>query len=195
GSLRFRLAPFDQFSGGVRVAVGDVNGDGIPDILTGAGAGAPGGHVKLFSGQDGTPLASFYAFGPGFTGGVSVALADVNGDGHADLVVGAGPGAGPHVKVIDGTKLSQVQADGQIADSAVLASFSAFGPGFQGGVNVAAGDLNHDGHADLAVGAGPGAGPQVVVIDGSKIGQAQADGQIAGGALLASFFAYDASFS
>src|SRR5262249_62175089 len=103
-------------------------------------------------------------------GGVCVAAADVNGDGHVDVVTGAGPGAGPHVKVIDGRKLGQVQADGQIAPSALLASFFAFAPGFSGGVTVAAGDLNHDGHADLVVRAGPGAGPHVQDTDGTRHG-------------------------
>ena len=34
------------FPGGVSLAAGDVNSDGQPDIITGAGPGAPGGHVK-----------------------------------------------------------------------------------------------------------------------------------------------------
>src|SRR5262249_50721408 len=139
--------------------------------------------------------ASFFAFGPGFQGGVNVAAGDLNHDGHADLVVGAGPGAGPHVKVINGTKLGQIQADGQIANSALLASFFPYAAGFQGGVFVAVGDFTGSGQLDIATGAGPGAGPHVKVIDGSKLGQVQADGQIDNSALLASFFAYDASFA
>ncbi|MFM7095889.1 MAG: hypothetical protein ACKO16_00570, partial [Gemmataceae bacterium] len=40
-----------------------------------------------------------------FSGGVRVALADANGDGVNDLVTGAGPGGGPHVKVFAGFRL------------------------------------------------------------------------------------------
>src|SRR5215212_1053928 len=41
-----------SFAGGVRVAAGDVNGDGWVDIVTGPGPSALPGHVKVFSGQD-----------------------------------------------------------------------------------------------------------------------------------------------
>ncbi len=62
-----------------------------------------------------------------------MAAGDVNGDGRADIVTGAGPGGGPHVRVFSGV------------DLAVLASFFAYDPGFHGGVSVAAGDINGDG--------------------------------------------------
>jgi hypothetical protein len=200
----FAFAP--GFSGGVFVAVGDVNGDGRLDIIVGAGAGG-GPEVKVIDGTKLTQtqangeiassalLADFYAFAPSFTGGVTVAAGDVNADGKADVVVGAGSGGGPAVEVIDGTKLNQVQANGQIAPSALLASFFAFAPSFTGGVFVAAGDVNGDGRADVVVGAGSGGGPAVLVIDGTKLGQVQADGQIAPTALLGSFFAFSPSFT
>ena len=81
------------FAGGVRVAAGDVDGDGRADIITGAGPGG-GPHVRVFSGVDLHELASFYAFDPTFAGGVSVAAGDIDGDGHADIITGAGPGSG-----------------------------------------------------------------------------------------------------
>ena len=79
------------------MAAGDVNGDGHADIITGAGAGG-GPHVSVFSGTDLSILASFFAYDPAFTGGVTVAAGDVNGDGLADIVTGAGAGGGPHVE-------------------------------------------------------------------------------------------------
>src|SRR5262249_60253876 len=130
-------------------------------------------------GANGALFASLFAFAPSFGGGVFVAAGDVNGDGLADVVVGAGPGTRPRVKVIDGTKLHQVQANGQIANSAMLASFFAFAPGVTGGVRVSADDLNGDGRADLIVGAGPGARPRVTEIDGAKRTQVQASAQCA----------------
>jgi hypothetical protein len=157
------------FTGGVRVATGDVNGDGTADIITGAGAGG-GPHVKVFDGRTSKPIDSFDAFDPAFSGGVYVAAGDVNGDGRADIITGAGAGGGPHVQVFDGRSQQPFWA------------FDAFAPDFAGGVRVAVGDVNGDGVPDVIAGAGPGGGPQVSVFDGARRGP------------LLSFFAGPAAF-
>ena len=106
------------------MAAGDVNGDGFADIITGVGEDGPP-HVKAFSTVEGISLlSSFFAFPPAFHGGVRVAAGDLNGDGRAEIIVGAGPGAGPHVKVFD-------------MSAVLLGSFFAFDPKFTGGVFVA----------------------------------------------------------
>lgn len=158
------------FDPGVAVAIGDVNGDGKPDVIAGAGPGG-GPHVKVFDGATGGLLRSFFAFDPAFKGGVNVAAGDVNGDGRADVIVAAGPGGGPQVKVFDGATGAQTR------------SFLAFEPAFGGGVRVAAGDWDGDGRADLVAGAGPGGGPRVAIFGGST------------GALLKAFNAFDAGFT
>ena len=156
------------YLGGVFVASADINGDGKADIITGTEAGPP--HVKVFSGADGSLLASFYAYDPGFLGGVRVAGADINGDSRGDIITAAGPGAGPHVKVFSGI------------DRSLLASFWAYDPGFHGGVFVAAGDINGDGQADILTGAASTA-PHVKAFRGSNQ------------QVLASFFAYAPGFA
>src|SRR5262249_56026384 len=71
-------------AGGVRVAAGDVDGDGRAEIIAGP---APGGapQVRVFTGSGGL-LSSFFAYDPAFLGGVYVAAGDIDGDGRADIV-------------------------------------------------------------------------------------------------------------
>src|SRR5439155_191544 len=158
-----------SFTGGVRVAVGDVNGDGVTDVILARGPGTPA-FVRVVDGASQTILLAFNPFDPSFTGGVYVAAGDVNGDGFADVITGAGPGGGPHVQVFD------------LHDGATLASFYAYAAGFTGGVRVAAGDINGDGHADVLTAPGAGGGPHVRVWSGAT-----------GGELLG-WFAYDPAF-
>jgi hypothetical protein len=144
------------FRGGVRVALGDVDGDGIADIVSGAGPGTtPQVHVE--SGADGSTIWTFQAFAPGFTGGVYVAAGDVTGDGRADLVAGAGAGGAPQVRVWDGVDLTP------------LHSFLAYTPGFTGGVTVAAGDVDGDGRADIITGTASGGFSEVTVRSGVNL--------------------------
>jgi subtilisin family serine protease len=166
-----------NFHGGVDVAVGDVlpESDG-DEIVTAAGPGG-GPHIRTFL-ANGTPAPGqagdgFFAYGPTFTGGVSVAVGDVRPDVPGEeIVTGAFSNGGPHVRVFtaQGTPLG----DG----------FMAFDPHFTGGVSVAVGNFDaglNDG-MEIAVAAGPGGGPHVRVF--------HADGSALGGG----FFAYDAGF-
>ncbi len=155
------MAYQSNFSGGVRVAVGDVNGDGVADIITGPGAGAPA-HIKVIdgtrlaaTGPKGSLLMSFTAYPGRARTGVFVAAGDVNGDGRADIIVAPDAGAPPVVRVFDGNT------------GALLASFLAYGPTFTGGVTVAAGDVNGDGRDDIITGAGTFGG-HVKVFSGSS---------------------------
>ncbi|GAO40492.1 hypothetical protein SCH01S_48_01540 [Sphingomonas changbaiensis NBRC 104936] len=156
------------FTGGVFVAAGDVNHDGIADIVTSSGAGAASGQVKVFDGAGGAEIRNFTPY-PGFGGGARVAAGDLDGDGFADIVTGAGPGGGPHVKVFSGQT------------GAELRSFFAFAPQFAGGVSVAAGSWG--GEQAIFVGAGPGGGPQVKVFRMADLSE------------LASFFAFAPGFT
>lgn len=136
------------FGGGVNVAVGNLDGAGASEIVTGAGAGG-GPHVRSFTAAG--ELANgngFFAYDPGFSGGVSVGTGRSE-NGAAFLVTGAGAGGGPHVKTFRGS------------DGLPLASFFAYNPGFTGGVSVAAGDVDGLAGDEIVTGAGPGGGPHV----------------------------------
>ena len=146
------LAFNGNFHGGIYVATGDVNGDGRDEVIVGAGAGG-NPVVQIVDGTSNTILQSFLAYDASFLGGVNVAAGDVNGDGVDDIITGAGPGGGPHVKIFNSVDLTLIN------------SFLAYDVSFQGGVFVAAGDVNNDGFADIVTGAGPGGGPHVKVFD------------------------------
>jgi hypothetical protein len=159
------FAPYDlSFTGGVRVAQADFNRDGVLDIVTAAGPGG-GPHVRVFDGTTCAQLLSLFAFDAGFRGGVSVAAADLSGDGIADLICGAGAGGGPHVRVLDGVTGAEIR------------SFFAYSPAFTGGVNVA--------YAKgwIVTGAGPGGGPHVRAFDATTLTEVR------------SFYAYDPGFT
>ncbi len=171
GKARFSFLAFEaNFTGGVRVAAADVNGDLTDDIVVAAGAGgAP--RIRVLSGTTGEELANYFAYAPDFRGGAFVTTADLTGTGTPSVVTGAGPGGGPHVKAfaLAGTPLQ---------------SFFAFDPAFTGGVTVAAGDLDGDGIDEIVTAAGPGGGPHVRAFSFAATGPQVAQ----------SYFAFDPAF-
>jgi len=139
------------FRGGVRVAAGDLDGDGIAEIVTAPGPGTstgPGPLIKVFD-LRGKLKNQFMAYMPAFRGGVSVAVGNWDGNGKMGIVTGAGPGGGPHVRVFDRT-------------GAVAGQFFAYDRSVTTGVNVAAGDLDGDGKDDIVTAPASRAGSQPV---------------------------------
>lgn len=150
------LVPFGNMSrGGARVALGDVDGDGVLDRIVGGGPGGPP-RVRVLNGLDGSPIFDFFAFESSFRGGVYVAAGDFDGDGRADVAVAPGPGIVSTIRVFDGVDLS------------LVASFTPGGPAYSFGVRLAVGDVDGDGELDIVAGGGdhPLASSQVVVFGG-----------------------------
>jgi subtilisin-like proprotein convertase family protein len=167
------------FSGGVRVAAGDLDGDGNDELVTAQGPG--GSLVRIWSLSGGGRVTLREEFAPfgGFTGGIFVAVGDFDGSGVKQLVTAADAGGGPHVIV-----WKDANRNGRVSDDPPMASFFAY-PGFAGGVRVAAGNVDNFGGDELITAPGPGGGPNVKVWT------------FTGGAfqLQDSFFAYAPSFT
>ncbi len=157
GNPKFDLNPYPNAVGGTRAAMGDVNGDGIADIIIGVGPGASG-PVLVFDGATQKQLFSLEAFEASFLGGVNVALADVTGDGKADAIITPGDGGGARVRVYDGATQKL------IADF-----FSIEDVNFRGGAVASGADVNGDGVGDLIVAAGMGGGPRVAGWNGKSL--------------------------
>lgn len=206
------------------VSARGVSGDHVPDLIVGSGKNLLGGAVvkvydgaALFNLDTAVPLASFQPYGAGYLGEVSVAAADFNGDGQADIVTGNAPATGPTVSVFNaddvlggpnppaqnsfqpfgptlkgGVRVATGLVNfnsvpdiivGQALNGSQVAVFSgttgfgftqiskfkAASVGPSGGVFVAAADLNKDGRAEIVVGLGKGARPEIHIFDGASL--------------------------
>ena len=154
------VTPFPDFYGTPSVAIGDVNADGIYDLIVGAGkghapdvvaySGAPNGG-KPFS----TELARFQAFDAAQTGGVSVASTQIDGRSADNIIAGSGAGTTDQVRVFS----SELPATGTAP--ATFATFAPYGSDTSG-VSLAAGFVDFSTGRNSIVTA-PGTGAQVKV--------------------------------
>lgn len=134
------------------LAVGDLDGDGIDEIIIGAPRGERP-EVFVYR-EDGSLLAKFLAYSQDFYGGVKVSVGDLDGDGKKEIITGAGFGGGPHIRVFDG-----------IGQPKINFGFFAFDKNLRNGINVGAGDTNGDGKDEIIAGSGEMAEPKVKIFD------------------------------
>ena len=147
------------------MATADVTGDGVADFIGGTGPGAVT-RVAVRDGATGQEVVSWQPFESGFTGGVFVAAADLDGDGKAEVVVSPDQGGGPVAAVYAGSKL----AAGTGGDAAQIVRFFGIDdPGFRGGARPTLGDVTGDGKAEVIVSAGFLGGPRITIWDGASV--------------------------
>lgn len=111
-----------NFTGGVNVAAGDVNGDNICEIAVGPTSGAQ--PIRILNAISGAEIQNFFAFSPSFQGGVNVAASDHDRDGYDDIVMSVRGGGPPTVRVFSMFK------------GINLANFSAYADSYTGGTCV-----------------------------------------------------------
>lgn len=156
---------FDQqFSGGANITTSDINNDGLLEKIVVAA-----GKITIYD-SSATIIKEFYPYGGKFKLGVNLALHDINGDGNKEITTVPGFGGEPYIRVFD--------QQGRFLNT----GFFAFDKKFRGGVNIAVGDVNHDGEAEIVASTGMGGTSQVKIF--------QMDGKLINGSLLA----YDKKF-
>jgi uncharacterized repeat protein (TIGR01451 family) len=153
------FAPVTSYAVGIffpdAIAIGDLNGDGKQDIVVASFGGGSNVAVLFGSGDGSFAAPTIFNGGPGELSGV--AIADVNGDGHPDLVF-----SNRYGDIVNAGKVSVVLGDG----TGGFATATTFPTNSTGPSAIAVADFNQDGRPDVAVSSVYSSAVSVLVSDG-----------------------------
>ena len=146
-----------NFRGGARTTVGDLNGDGVNDLIVAAGKGG-GPRIAMFDGTSIAPgmtptriAGDFFAFESTLRDGAMVGVGDLNGDGRGELIAASGPGGAPRVTIYNGLDIIQNRA----SDSSRIADFYvANDRTSRNGTRITVKDVDRDNRADVIASLG-----------------------------------------
>ena len=127
---------FKNLNIGTSVALGDINNDGLDEIVVGAGRGG-GPQVDVFNGQ-GERLASFFVFSPSLRNGVNVVTGNVDEEAKEEIIVSQKRGGEGVIRIY---KLDNIKT--------FLNTFMAYPNTFKDGANLVASDLDNNGRLEI----------------------------------------------
>lgn len=139
GTLLWQAEPFtNSYDSGVDVASGDIDADGIDEVIAGLFAGEKS-LVAVLS-ENGERIEVFRAFEKEYLGGLNITAGDVDGDGTDEIIVGSAGDRVAEVRVFE--------ANGRQKKI----YYTPFGKTFSGSVDVTASDWEEDGKAEITMG-------------------------------------------
>jgi len=167
GNFKSEFLAYDEdYKGGIKAIATDLYNDSSLEIITAQNEGG-NSEIKIFD-RFGNKLFGFFAFDKKLTGGASISAGDVNLDSQKEIIVGAGYGQEPVVKIFSNY-------------SNFLSSFYAYEKSFKGGINIIAADINNDKSAEIITAPLVDKEPKIKIFNNQ-------------GKLQNEFLAYDKSF-
>jgi hypothetical protein len=167
GNLRGSFTPVPGFTGGINVAVGDVLGDSASEIIVTPASNAPP-FVAIYTAQ-GRLLNAFFVFSPLYTGGLNVAVGNVQGGigaggfnggftrefaDNIEQLIGIRPANQFKQEIIVGTASLSSRVVVATGSGQIVRDFFAFDPIYSGGVTVAAGSVDKRRDPGYVLGSG-----------------------------------------
>jgi FG-GAP-like repeat/Fibronectin type III domain len=154
---------YNTLGRGVRLASGDLDGDGLDEIVAGLGSGSNGWVAILDDATHGYGLLAWVQVGwasyATSNGEVFPAVGDLDGDSRKEIVFGLGAGGQGWIQVLDDANNGfQHLAWKQVG-------FASYNTGGEGATHPAVGDLDGDGKAEIVVGLGQGSAGWMQVFD------------------------------